>query len=132
MEDSGMAMIGMGESDSGDRAIDSVNEALNSPLLDLDISTAKSALVNICGSSDLTLNEAEKIVQIVGDELEDYLVVNNEESAIEIKNKILKCLEEKDKVLELFKKWSSKNKENSKNDVKHFLDMWGDEYDRKN
>ena len=59
----------------------------------------------------------------VGDELEDYLVVNNEESAIEIKNKILKCLEEKDKVLELFKKWSSKNKENSKNDVKHFLDM---------
>ena len=70
MEDSGMAMIGMGESDSGDRAIDSVNEALNSPLLDLDISTAKSALVNICGSSDLTLNEAEKIVQIVGDELD--------------------------------------------------------------
>ena len=70
MKDSGMAMIGMGESDSGDRAIDSVNEALNSPLLDLDISTAKSALVNISGSSDLTLNEAEKIVQIVGDELD--------------------------------------------------------------
>lgn len=41
MQDSGMAMIGMGESDSGDRAIESVNEALNSPLLDLDISTAK-------------------------------------------------------------------------------------------
>ena len=29
---SGMAMIGMGESDSGDRAIESVHEALNSPL----------------------------------------------------------------------------------------------------
>lgn len=70
MEDSGMAMIGMGESDTGDRAIESVNEALNSPLLDLDISTAKSALVNISGSSDLTLNEAEKIVQIVADELD--------------------------------------------------------------
>ncbi len=70
MENSGMAMIGMGESDTGDRAIESVNEALNSPLLDLDISTAKSALVNICGSSDLTLNEAEKIVQIVADELD--------------------------------------------------------------
>jgi cell division protein FtsZ len=70
MEDSGMAMIGMGESDTGDRAIESVNEALNSPLLDLDISNAKSALVNITGSSDLTLNEAEKIVQIVADELD--------------------------------------------------------------
>lgn len=70
MQDSGMAMIGMGESDTGDRAIESVNEALNSPLLDLDISNAKSALVNISGSSDLTLNEAEKIVQIVADELD--------------------------------------------------------------
>ena len=67
---SGMAMIGMGESDSGDRAIESVHEALNSPLLDLDISNAKGALINISGSSDLTLNEAEKVVQIVADELD--------------------------------------------------------------
>ncbi|PKL72795.1 MAG: cell division protein FtsZ [Methanobacteriales archaeon HGW-Methanobacteriales-2] len=64
------AMIGMGESDSGDRAIESVHEALNSPLLDLDISNAKGALINISGSSDLTLNEAEKVVQIVADELD--------------------------------------------------------------
>lgn len=70
MKGSGMAMIGMGESDSGDRAIESVHEALNSPLLDLDISNAKGALVNISGSSDLTLNEAEKVVQIVADELD--------------------------------------------------------------
>jgi len=70
MKDSGMAMIGMGESDTGDRAIESVQEALNSPLLDLDISNARSALVNISGSNDLTLNEAEKIVQIVADELD--------------------------------------------------------------
>ena len=33
-----MAMIGMGESDSGDRALESVHEALSSPLLDIDIS----------------------------------------------------------------------------------------------
>jgi cell division protein FtsZ len=70
MKGSGMAMIGMGESDSGDRAIESVHEALNSPLLDLDISNAKGALINITGSSDLTLNEAEKVVQIVADELD--------------------------------------------------------------
>jgi cell division protein FtsZ len=70
MMGSGMAMIGMGESDSGDRAIESVHEALNSPLLDLDISNATGALINISGSSDLTLHEAEKVVQIVADELD--------------------------------------------------------------
>ena len=70
MKGSGMAMIGMGESESGDRAIESVHEALSSPLLDIDISNAKGALINISGSSDLTLNEAEKIVQIVGDRLD--------------------------------------------------------------
>lgn len=70
MKGSGMAMIGMGESDSGDRALESVNEALHSPLLDLDISNAKGALINISGSSDLTLHEAEKIVQVVADELD--------------------------------------------------------------
>ena len=70
MEGSGMAMIGMGESESGDRALESVHEALNSPLLDLDISDAKGALINISGSSDLTLHEAEKVVQIVADKLD--------------------------------------------------------------
>ena len=70
MKGSGMAMIGMGESDSGERALESVHEALSSPLLDIDISDATGALINITGSSDLTLQEAEKIVQIVADKLE--------------------------------------------------------------
>ena len=70
MKGSGMAMIGMGESESGDRAIESVHEALSSPLLDMDMSNAKGALINISGSSDLTLQESEKIVQIVADKLD--------------------------------------------------------------
>ena len=70
MSGSGMAMIGMGESDTGDRAVESVHEALSSPLLDIDISNATGALVNISGSSDLTLHEAEKIVQVVADKLD--------------------------------------------------------------
>jgi len=70
MSGSGMAMIGMGESDTGDRALESVHEALSSPLLDIDISNATGALVNISGSSDLTLHEAEKIVQVVADKLD--------------------------------------------------------------
>ena len=65
MKGSGMAMIGMGESESGDRAIESVHEALSSPLLDIDISNAKGALINISGSSDLTLNEADPEANII-------------------------------------------------------------------
>ena len=75
MQGSGMAMIGMGESESGDRALESVHEALNSPLLDLDISDAKGALINVSGSSDLTLHESEKIVQIVADKLDPEATV---------------------------------------------------------
>ena len=37
MSGSGMAMIGMGESDTGDRALESVHEALSSPLLDIEL-----------------------------------------------------------------------------------------------
>jgi len=70
MKGSGMAIIGMGESESGDRALESVHEALNSPLLDIDISNGKGALINIAGSSDLTLQEAENIVQVVAEELD--------------------------------------------------------------
>ena len=70
MEGSGMAMIGMGESDSGDRALESVHEALSSPLLDIDISNATGALINISSGEDLTLHESEKIVQVVADKLD--------------------------------------------------------------
>mgnify|MGYP002514033089 CR=1 FL=1 len=70
MSGSGMAMIGMGESDSGDRALESVHEALSSPLLDIDISNATGALINISSGEDLTLHESEKIVQVVADKLD--------------------------------------------------------------
>ena len=70
MEGSGMAMIGMGESESGERALESVHEALSSPLLDIDVSNATGALINISSSSDLTLHESEKIVQVVADKLD--------------------------------------------------------------
>jgi cell division protein FtsZ len=63
MKRGGVAMIGLGESDSEDRARDSVLEALNSPLLDIDISDATGALVNVVGGKDMTLQEAESVVE---------------------------------------------------------------------
>jgi cell division protein FtsZ len=58
MKDGGTAMIGMGQSGSQDRALDAAKKALNSPLLDLEISTATSAIVSVTGSSNMSVEEA--------------------------------------------------------------------------
>jgi cell division protein FtsZ len=63
MQRGGVAMIGMGESDSENRAIDAVQEALNSPLLDVDVSNATGALINVIGGKDMTIKEAEGVVE---------------------------------------------------------------------
>ena len=68
LKDSGYAVIGMGEatsSQTNDRATVAIENTLRSPLLDVDISTAKKALVNIVGGEDMTLREAESIFQNV-------------------------------------------------------------------
>jgi len=59
----GVAMIGLGESDTQDRAVEATLEALNSPLLDVDISTATGALVNVIGGPDMTIAESERVVE---------------------------------------------------------------------
>jgi cell division protein FtsZ len=69
LKNGGTAMIGIGASSKDapmdERAKESVEKAINSPLLDTDISTSSGALINIIGSSDMTLEEAEQIVGIV-------------------------------------------------------------------
>ena len=67
MKGAGVAMIGLGESskDTDDRATDAINDALNSPLLDVDISGATGVLVNVVGGSDMTISEAERVADII-------------------------------------------------------------------
>jgi len=65
MEQGGIAMIGVGESDSEDKASDSIKKALRSPLLDVDITGATAALINVIGGPDMTMSEAESVVQEV-------------------------------------------------------------------
>ena len=55
-------------------------------------------------------------------ELEKYLVVDNENDVELIKQKIELCLANKNKVIKLYKEFSKKNKENSKKNIKEFLD----------
>jgi cell division protein FtsZ len=70
MEKGGVAMIGLGESDSESKAQDSVKSALRSPLLDVDISGANSALVNVTGGNDMSIEEAEGVVEEIYDRID--------------------------------------------------------------
>jgi cell division protein FtsZ len=69
MMNGGVSLIGMGESDSANRAQEAVDKALSNPLLDVDISNATGALVNIIGGNDMSLDEARAIIAAVGDKL---------------------------------------------------------------
>lgn len=70
MKKGGVAMIGLGESDSSSKAQDSVKSALRSPLLDVDISGATSALVNVTGGTDMSIEEAEGVVEEIYDRID--------------------------------------------------------------
>jgi len=69
MVDGGVSLIGLGESDSAQRAIEAVEKAIQNPLLDVDISGATGALVNIIGGPDMTLDECKKVIETVGNRL---------------------------------------------------------------
>ncbi|WP_138004560.1 cell division protein FtsZ [Halalkalirubrum salinum] len=70
MEKGGVAMIGLGESDTDSKAQESVKSALRSPLLDVDISGANSALVNVTGGNDMAIGEAEGVVEEIYDRID--------------------------------------------------------------
>lgn len=66
MRGGGVAMIGMGESQAmDDRASEAINEAINSPILEVDITQAHGVLVNVIGGSDMTIGEAERCAEVV-------------------------------------------------------------------
>ena len=67
MQNSGVAIMGIGQAEGPDRAVNAVENALNSPLLnDLNLRNVKNALINITASSDdengITLSELKQIM----------------------------------------------------------------------
>lgn len=71
MKNGGVALIGVGESDSDNRANEAVEKAIGNPLLDVDVTGASGALINISGSKDLTLNEARRVVESISSRLSE-------------------------------------------------------------
>jgi cell division protein FtsZ len=70
---SGKALMGRGTASGDNRSIEAAEKAISSPLLEgMSIKGAKKVLINITGSSNLTMNEIEAgnniIMKAVGDE----------------------------------------------------------------
>lgn len=65
MHSGGVATIGIGESDTKNRAEEAVRTALTHPLLDVDYQGASGALVQIIGGEDLKLEEVNLVGETV-------------------------------------------------------------------
>lgn len=70
MKDGGVAVIGIGESDSSsDRVHEAVKQALTHPLLDVDYQGASGALIHVTCGPDLKLEEFDVIGRTVSENL---------------------------------------------------------------
>ncbi len=68
----GISLIGVGESDSDNKAAEAVEKALNNPILEVDVMGAQGALINVIGGNDLRLDEAKTIVGAITDRLDPH------------------------------------------------------------
>jgi cell division protein FtsZ len=72
MSERGMAMMGIGVATGENRAVDAATRAISSPLLeDIDISGAKGVLVNITGSSSMTMDEFDAASRIIHEKVHE-------------------------------------------------------------
>lgn len=65
MQDTGIAVLGFGEGEGENRVTKATDKALSSPLLEKSIMGANKILINIAGSSNLGLFEAQTIADII-------------------------------------------------------------------
>ncbi len=75
MANGGVAMVGIGEGEGENRAEEAVKQALSCPLLDVDIKGATGALIHITGGPDLTLAEANRIGELVTENMDPSALV---------------------------------------------------------
>ncbi len=71
MKKGGVAMIGLGEGEGENRLKKAMDEALHSPLIDVDVSQATGALINVVGGPEMTISEAEAVAHKVFDNVQE-------------------------------------------------------------
>lgn len=67
MQNQGAALIGIGMADGEDKAVNAAEKAIQSPLLEAQISGAKSAIINITGGDKVSLYDAQSAVAVIQD-----------------------------------------------------------------
>ncbi|MEX2054486.1 MAG: cell division protein FtsZ [Candidatus Colwellbacteria bacterium] len=65
MKDAGGAVVGVGTSKGKERASKAVDEAINSPLLDVSIDGARGVLFSVAGGRDLKMSEINEAAGII-------------------------------------------------------------------
>lgn len=65
MQDAGSALMAIGVGEGADRAVNAAREAIESPLLEMNIRGAKGVLYNISASSSLTLFETSEAAEVI-------------------------------------------------------------------
>ncbi|UCH56619.1 MAG: cell division protein FtsZ [Candidatus Bathyarchaeota archaeon] len=70
-----VAIVGMGQSNSPERAEEAARNALEHMLLDVDYSGADGALIHISGGSDMSLGEAVRAAEYVTEMMNDKAMV---------------------------------------------------------
>ncbi len=70
MSDGGVAVIGVGSSDTNNRVQEAVHGALSNPLLDVSYEGSTGALIHIHGGPDLTLEEVNQIGEMVTESMD--------------------------------------------------------------
>lgn len=71
MTNGGVAAIGVGASDTNNKVEEAVKGALSNPLLDISYKGATGALLHISGGTDMTLDEINKVGELVTESLDD-------------------------------------------------------------
>ncbi len=75
MKNGGVAVIGVGESDTENRVEEAVKRALLNPLLDVSYEGATGALIHITGGPDMTLEDVSRVGELVTQSLDPDAMV---------------------------------------------------------
>jgi len=67
MKDAGSAFMGIGYADGEDRAYAAGNQAITSPILDVDLNGATGVLISIASSGQIKMQEVNAIASLVSD-----------------------------------------------------------------
>ncbi len=70
MKDAGSALVGIGLASGQERAMAAVDQAVNSPLLEVSIEGAKGVLFAVSGGKDMRLNEIHDIAKVIGEAID--------------------------------------------------------------